>query len=146
MVYLTRRVGFCASHRLFNPHLSDMENEAIYGRCSNPNGHGHNYTLEVTVCGTPDPRTGMVIDLKELKRIIVEEIVERVDHKHLNLDVDFLRGVIPTSENLVIAFWQLLEKRLKGNCRLHEIRLWETANNIVSYRGEGQKLVHVVET
>lgn len=141
MVYLRRKVEFCASHRLYNAALSEEENVAIYGRCANPSGHGHNYTLEVTVRGTMDPRTGMVIDLKELKRIIVEEIVDRVDHKNLNTDVEFLAGVIPTSENLVVSFWRLLEKRLAGRCELYEIRLWETENNMVFYRGEPEEIV-----
>lgn len=141
MVYLRRKVEFCASHRLYNAALSDEENFALYGRCANPSGHGHNYTLEVTVKGKMDPRSGMVMDLKELKRIIVEEIVERVDHKNLNTDVDFLRDVIPTSENLVVCFWQLLEKRLAGRCELYEVRLWETENNVVFYRGEDEEVV-----
>jgi len=141
MVYLRRKVEFCASHRLYNAALSDEENEAIYGRCANPSGHGHNYTLEVTVRGRMNPRTGMVMDLKLLKKIVVEEIVDRVDHRNLNTDVDFLRDVIPTSENLVVCFWQLLEKRISETCELYEVRLWETENNVVFYRGEKEEVV-----
>src|SRR5262245_6506509 len=99
MVSITRRVEFCASHRLFNPKFSDEKNDALYGRCNNPNGHGHNYVLEVTVAGEVDPETGMVMDLKELKKVLDREIIDRVDHKNLNMDVDFLKGVIPTAEN-----------------------------------------------
>ncbi len=141
MVYLRRKVEFSASHRLYNAALSDEENLAIYGRCANPSGHGHNYTLEVTIRGKMNPQTGMVIDLKELKQIIVEEIVDKVDHKNLNTDVDFLRDIIPTSENLVVSFWRILEKRLQGICELYEIRLWETENNVVFYRGEEEEIV-----
>jgi len=141
VVYLRRKVEFCASHRLYNAALSDEENLALYGRCANPSGHGHNYTLEVTIRGSMDPRSGMVMDLKELKQIIVEEIIEKVDHKNLNTDVDFLQGVIPTSENLVVCFWKILEKRLQGRCELYEVRLWETENNVVFYRGEPAEVV-----
>ena len=136
MVYITRRVEFCASHRLHNPNLSDAENLALYGPCNNPNGHGHNYVLEVTVAGKPHPDTGMVMNLKELKEILNREIVERVDHLNLNVDVPFMSGVIPTSENIITAFWDLLAKALDGKCRLYEMKLWETPNNMVFYRGE----------
>lgn len=135
MIYITRRVEFCASHRLHNPGLSDEENARIFGCCANPNGHGHNYVLEVTVGGEPDPRSGMVMNLQELKEILLGEIVERVDHVNLNEDVPFLAGVIPTSENLVVIFWDILKRVLEGRCELHEIRLWETPNNTVTYRG-----------
>lgn len=141
MLYITRRAEFCSSHRLFNPHFSDEKNERIYGRCSNPNGHGHSYAMEVTICGTPDPDTGMIMDLKDLKALIEREIVGKVDHKNLNLDVDFLAGVIPTTENLVVSFWEILGKNLPPNCRLQEVRLWETENNIAFYRGEGATIV-----
>lgn len=141
MLYISRRVDFCASHRLFNPTLSDEENARIYGCCTNPNGHGHNYTVEVIVKGQPDPMTGMIMDLKELKDLIKAEIVDRVDHKHLNVDVEFLEGVIPTTENLALAFWQILETRLPEGVRLHEIKVWETENNMAFYRGEPAELV-----
>ncbi len=136
MVYITRRVEFCASHRLYNPTFTDEQNEALYGCCNNPNGHGHNYVLEVTVRGEVDPQTGMVMDLKRLKDLIEDEIVERVDHKNLNVDVDFLKGVIPTSENIVIEFWGLLTGKLPAGCELFELKLWESNNNIAYYRGE----------
>lgn len=137
MLYISRKVEFCASHRLYNPTFSEEKNEALYGRCNNPNGHGHNYVLEVTLKGTVDADTGMVMDLKALKDLLEEEIIEKVDHKNLNVDVEFLAGVIPTAENVVASFWKILEPRLPGNCQLHEIRLWETENNIAFYRGEG---------
>ena len=136
MLYLTRRVEFCASHRLHRPELSDDENQEIYGPCSNPGGHGHNYVLEATVRGPLDPRTGMVMNLSVLKQHLRDAIVDQVDHRHLNTDVEFLHGVIPTAENLVVAFWNLLESRLPASCSLFELRLWETHNSMVCYRGE----------
>lgn len=137
MIYITRRATFSAAHRLHNPELSDEENVSIYGECNNPDGHGHNYVLEVTVKGEVPGKTGMVIDLKELKKIIAKNIVNRVDHKYLNSDVDFMRDIIPTAENLVIEFWKILKKVLsKTNAELYELKLFETDNNIVIYRGE----------
>ncbi|OGV90130.1 MAG: 6-pyruvoyl tetrahydrobiopterin synthase, partial [Melioribacter sp. RIFOXYB12_FULL_38_5] len=100
MVYVTRREIFSASHRLFNPNLSEEENNSLFGKCNNPNGHGHNYTLEVTICGEVNPKTGYLIDLKLLKQIIIDNVINKVDHKNLNLDVDFLAGKIPTAENI----------------------------------------------
>ena len=135
MVYVTRRATFSASHRLFNPDLSDAENEAIFDKCSNKNGHGHNYVVEVTVVGDPNPRTGYVIDLKKLKEIVRREVIERVDHKHLNLDVDFMHGIIPTAENIAKAIWKVLEPKIMEG-RLHSVRLHETENNVAEYRGE----------
>ncbi len=135
MIYVTRRVQFCAAHRLFNPDFDDKKNREIFGVCNNPMGHGHNYELEVTVRGEVPSETGMVIDLKKLKRIIDREIVQKVDHRHLNYDVDFLRGVIPTAENLVMKFWEILKNKIDDG-ELFEIRLYESANNYVTYRGE----------
>ena len=135
MVYVTRKAHFSASHRLFNPAWSDERNNAVFGKCNNPNGHGHNYDLEVTVAGKAPAETGMVIDLKKLADIVEMEIVERVDHKHLNQDVDFLRGIIPTAENMAMAFWKILFPKIHEG-RLHSIRLYESVNNFVEYRGE----------
>ena len=135
MVYVTRKAHFSAAHRLFNPEFSDSMNEEIFDKCNNVRGHGHNYELEVTVKGVPDPATGYVIDLKRLARIMDEEILEKVDHKHLNHDVDFLRGVIPTAENLAILFWQILEPNITSGT-LHSVRLYESDNNYVEYFGE----------
>ncbi len=134
MIYITRREVFSAAHRLYNPTFSDEENDKIYDKCNNPNWHGHNYVLEVTVCGIPDPNTGYLIDLKQLKKIIRENIISKVDHKNLNLDVDFLRGIIPTVENLAVAFWRQLEDKLI-NCKLYKIKIYETENNVVEYFG-----------
>ena len=135
MVYLTRRVSFSASHRLWSNQLTEAENYAIYEKCANPNGHGHNYVLEVTVQGTPDPRTGMVLNLTDLKHAMNEQVVKWVDHKHLNFDVSWLDGFIPTTEVLVIKFWERLAHSLPAGM-LYEMKLHETENNIASYRGE----------
>ena len=140
MIYITRRMEFSASHRLYNPNFSDEKNEAVYGKCNNVNGHGHNYLLEVTLRGTIDAETGMVMDLKALKTLLDDVIIDRVDHKHLNYDVDFLQGLIPTAENIVASFWNLLEPRLPANCELFEMKLWESDNNMAMYRGEGVEL------
>jgi len=135
MIYITRRLEFCASHRLFNPKFSDEKNAEIFGLCNNPNGHGHNYVLEVTVRGEIAPETGMVLDLKTLKKLINKEIVNKVDHKNFNMDVDFMQGVIPTAENIAIKFWELLEPKIL-NGSLHEVKLYESERNYVVYRGE----------
>jgi 6-pyruvoyltetrahydropterin/6-carboxytetrahydropterin synthase len=135
VVYLTRKASFAASHRMHNPEMSDQENREIYGKCNNPNGHGHNYALEVTVKGEVDPRTGMVMSLTDLKKVIEEAVTHSMDHKNLNLDVPVLQGVNPTAENLVVVFWKLLEQRLPAGS-LAEIKLHETENNLVLYRGE----------
>lgn len=133
-VYLTRRVRFSASHRLHNPLLSDDDNRRVYGKCNSTNGHGHNYELFVTVKGQVD-ENGMVMNLNDLKAYINEALIYKVDHKHLNHDVPFLLNVNPTSENLVVAFWKQLEVALPNNI-LYELKLVETENNVVVYRGE----------
>jgi len=134
MIFITRKIEFSAGHRLFNPNFSDEQNKATFGLCNNPNGHGHNYVLEVTLSGEVCNDTGMVFDLKELKKLIQREIIDKVDHKNLNVDVDYLKGIIPTAENLAIKFWEILESKItKG--RLHEIKLYESERNYVVYRG-----------
>ncbi|MBI5326056.1 MAG: 6-carboxytetrahydropterin synthase [Ignavibacteriae bacterium] len=135
MLYITKSATFSASHRLYNPEFSDEENEIIFDKCNNYYGHGHNYTLEVTVAGKPDPKTGYIIDLKILKRIIQDEILTRVDHKHLNHDVDFLKGIIPTVENLAIVFWRRLQDKFPYG-KLHCIKLYETDGSYVEYFGD----------
>jgi 6-pyruvoyltetrahydropterin/6-carboxytetrahydropterin synthase len=135
LLFITKRVEFSAAHRLFNPTFSDEKNEAVYDKCNNLNGHGHNYYLEVTVKGVPDPETGYVIDLKKLKEILNREILSKVDHKHLNYDVPFLSGIIPTVENLTVIFWNVLKDKLPSG-ELHRIRLYETENSYVDYFGE----------
>jgi len=134
MIYITRRETFAAAHRLFRPELSDEENAKIFGKCSNPNWHGHNYTLEVTVAGEVDEHTGFVLDLKLLKEIIRENVIEHVDHKNLNTDTIFMKGLIPTSENICIAIWKQLEDKIP-NGKLYSIKLYETENNYFEYRG-----------
>lgn len=140
MIYITRKLEFCASHRLYNPEYSDEKNAQVFGLCNNPNGHGHNYVMEVTVRGEVHPETGMVLDLKALKQLVNEEIILKVDHKNLNVDVPFLKDVIPTAENLAIRFWDTLEDKLEGG-KLHEIKLYESERNFVIYRGNSHERV-----
>jgi 6-pyruvoyltetrahydropterin/6-carboxytetrahydropterin synthase len=135
MIYVTRREVFSASHRLYNSALSEQENLELYGKCSNKYGHGHNYILEVVVAGTIDTKTGYLIDLKILKNIIKEEIIKFVDHRHLNFDVEFMKDIIPTSENIAIAFWNRLVNKLPAG-KLYSVKLYETENNYVEYKGE----------
>jgi 6-pyruvoyltetrahydropterin/6-carboxytetrahydropterin synthase len=135
MVYVTRKAEFSAAHRLFNPKFSDEQNAAIFDKCNNPSGHGHNYTIEVTVAGDLDQGTGYVMDLKKLHRLMEKEILEKVDHKHLNYDVEFLKGIIPTAENLAISFWKILRPKITEG-RLFSIRVYESEKNYVDYRGE----------
>jgi 6-pyruvoyltetrahydropterin/6-carboxytetrahydropterin synthase len=134
-VTVTRRLMFNAAHRVHNPELSDAENARLFGKCNNPNWHGHNYTLDVSVRGPIDKRTGYVIDLGVLKRIVEERVIGKIDHKNLNLDVDFMQGVNPTSENIIVAMWRELEPAVKPG-RLIRLVLWETTNNYVEYTGE----------
>lgn len=134
-VYVTRTAHFNAAHRLHNPDKSDEWNQRTFGKCNSPNWHGHNYRLEVTVRGEPDPETGYVIDLGELKQIIEERVIKYVDHRNLNLDVDFLHGVLPSTENFVIAIWRRLENHLPSG-ELHRVRLYETERNMAEYFGE----------
>lgn len=135
MIYITKKLDFSAAHRVYNPNFTDEENANYFGRCNNPNGHGHNYELEVTIKGEVNPETGYLMDLKELKSIINREIIDKVDHKFLNYDVDFLQGIIPSSENLCIAFWNILKKAIT-QAELHEIKLYESKTSSVTYRGE----------
>jgi 6-pyruvoyltetrahydropterin/6-carboxytetrahydropterin synthase len=135
MVYVTRRVTFNAAHRLFNPRLSDEENLKIFGKCSNPNWHGHNYVLEVIVAGEINPETGFVLNLKDLKEIIEKNVIDKVDHKNLNIETDFMKGKIPTTENFAIGIWnQLVDKIPNG--KLHSVKLSETENNFFEFKGE----------
>ncbi len=134
MVYVTRKAHFSAAHRLFNPEFSEEENERVFDKCNNPHGHGHNYTIEVTVAGEPDPKTGYVIDLKKLGELIDQTILSKVDHKHLNYDVPELTGIIPTAENIALVFWRLLVPRIAEG-RLFKIRVAESDNNFAEYLG-----------
>jgi len=133
-VYVTRQVHFNAAHRLHNPTKSRKWNEEKFGLCTNPQWHGHNYVLEVTVRGQPDPETGYVLDLGDLNQILHRVIVDRCDHRNLNEQVGFLRGIIPSTENLVIAFWRELEPQLPAG-RLYRVRLFETPRNFAEYLG-----------
>jgi 6-pyruvoyltetrahydropterin/6-carboxytetrahydropterin synthase len=136
MVYIIRREHFSAAHRLFLPENSDEENYRIFGKCSNPNWHGHNYVLFVTVKGEVDPKTGLTIHLRHVSRLIEEKILSKVDHRNLNLEVDFLKGKVPTSENVAIGIWNELEEELRNlGGILHCVRLEQSENNIIEYFG-----------
>lgn len=136
MVYLTRKERFNAAHKLWVDEWTEEQNNSIFGKCANKNWHGHNYYLHVTVKGKPDPVTGFIVDVKKLSLVIQEVIIEKVDHRNLNLDVGFIpKGMQPTTENLVILFWQQLQPHIQG-CELHSIKLFETENIYAEYYGE----------
>jgi 6-pyruvoyltetrahydropterin/6-carboxytetrahydropterin synthase len=140
MVNLTRRYRFASAHRLHSDALSEAENQRVYGKCNNPHGHGHNYVLEVTVSGPIDPATGMVMDLGLLDGTVEREVLERFDHKHLNLDVETFRHLVPTTENLCIEIYRLLRTKLEASdgaraARLQRVRLEETNSNFFEYEG-----------
>ncbi|HPI72455.1 MAG TPA: 6-carboxytetrahydropterin synthase [bacterium] len=134
LVYVTRRMHFSAGHRLHAESLDEETNREIYGACNNPLGHGHNYDLEVTVVGEPDPVTGMVMDIKALKDLIQKEVIDPMDHKFLNVEVPFLARQVPTAENIVVAIWRVLQDKLSG-VKLYRLKLYETERNIVEYYG-----------
>lgn len=133
-VRVTRRVHFSAAHRLHNPAMSDEENARVFGLCNLPNWHGHNYELDVTVEGEPDPATGYLVDLAVL-RDVAGEVIDQLDHRNLNLDVAWLHGVIPSTENLVVALWEQIAPRIPRG-RLARLVLWETPRNYAEYTGE----------
>lgn len=135
MVYLTRRVEFSASHHYHNPEFSAAENQRIFGKCNNPHGHGHNYTLEVTVKGSVDRQTGFVVDLKQLKEIMNREIVDAFDHRYLNKEVPEFVNQIPTTENIAIAVWKRLSGKLNV-ATLHRVRIYETPDLWADFYGE----------
>jgi 6-pyruvoyltetrahydropterin/6-carboxytetrahydropterin synthase len=136
MIFLTRRERFNAAHRLFRPEWTDEKNMKVYGKCSNPNWHGHNYNLFVTVKGEIDPDLGYVVDLKTLSRIIRTTVIDKVDHKNLNLEVDFMKGKLASTENIAIAIWNELEPEIRAlKIELHSVRLEETENNYIEYFG-----------
>ncbi len=136
MIYITRKFHFSAAHRVYNPALSDEENYKIYGKCSNPNGHGHNYVMKITVAGSIDESLGYVMDLTELKRLVEKDIIDKVDHRNLNVDVDFMKGILPTTENLAMKFWEQIEAKINNeNRKLYSVQIHETDNNSVEYRG-----------
>jgi 6-pyruvoyltetrahydropterin/6-carboxytetrahydropterin synthase len=136
MVYLTRQEHFNAAHKLYNPNWSNEQNNAVFGVCANENWHGHNYDLYVTVKGNPDPETGFVYDVKMLSQLIKSQVIDKLDHKNLNLDVDFMTGKLCSTENLAIAIWEQLAPHLPGSVELHCIKLYETPRIYVEYFGK----------
>jgi 6-pyruvoyltetrahydropterin/6-carboxytetrahydropterin synthase len=134
-VFITRQVHFNSAHRLHNPAKSQKWNTEKYGPCTNPHWHGHNYVLEVTVKGQPDPETGYIMDLSDLKDVLNVAVTDKCDHRNLNTDVDFLRGINPSTENLVIAFWHEIVPLLPKAARLHAVRLYETPRNFAEFFG-----------
>lgn len=137
MIYLTRKEHFNAAHKLWNPNWSEAKNQEIFGKCANHNWHGHNFDLYVTVKGKPHPETGFVMDLKKMSSLIQDHIIEKLDHKNLNVDVDFMKDKMASTENLAMAIWNILAPKLEQpNCRLHCIKLYETERNFVEYYGE----------
>jgi 6-pyruvoyltetrahydropterin/6-carboxytetrahydropterin synthase len=137
MMHITRREHFNAAHRLFREDFSDEQNLEVFGKCSNPNWHGHNYILYVTIKGKVDPQTGFVANLKLLSKIVREQIISKIDHKNMNLEVDFMKGRLASTENLAIAIWEELEKPVgEIGAFLHCVRVHETENNYVEYFGK----------
>lgn len=136
MVYLTRLEHFNAAHKLYNPKWSKEKNESIFGECANENWHGHNFELYVTVKGQPDTDTGFLMDAKQLSKLINEYVIDKLDHKNLNLDVDFLQGKMCSTENLVIEIWKQLQPHIPTTVALHSLKLYETPRIYVEYFGE----------
>ena len=135
-VQITRRVHFSAAHRLFRAEWSDEQNQAVFGDCSNPNWHGHNYELDVSVSGLVDPETGFVMDLAILRDLVGDRVIADVDHKNLNLEVSWMNGMIPSTENVVVAIWNRLAPAMPSGVDLVRLVLWETPRNYVEYSGE----------
>lgn len=140
VIKLTRKLEFSAAHFYHNPKFSAEENRRIFGKCNNPHGHGHNYVLEVTVAGEPDPETGMILDLNELKQILDHEVMARFDHRHLNHDVPELAGKIPTCEEITAALWRILEPKIdpSGRANLDHLRLYESPDLFADCARNGQ--------
>ncbi|SFS75274.1 6-pyruvoyl trahydropterin synthase family protein [Sphingobacterium wenxiniae] len=137
MVYITRRERFSAAHKLFREDWSQEQNEAVFGNCSNPNWHGHNYELFVTVKGKINPETGFVIDLKRMKQIMLIHVIDKLDHKNINLDVDFMQGKKASTEVIAVEIFKVLKEEFtKENVQLHAVKLYETENNYVEYFGD----------
>lgn len=136
MIYITRKASFNAAHKLSRPDWTEAQNTEVYGKCANPNWHGHNYQLYVTVKGEINPETGFLVDLKWLKDITNTYVVDKIDHKNLNLDVDFMKGKLASTENLAIAIWdELVNLIAESGAQLHSIKIYETENNFVEYFG-----------
>ncbi len=136
MIYITRRETFNAAHRLFKPEWDDEKNLEVFGKCSNPNWHGHNYVLYVTLKGEVNPQTGFLVNLKALSKIIKSRVTEKLDHKNMNLEVEFMQGIIPSTENLAIAIWNQIEKPVQElGANLYCVKISETENNFAEYYG-----------
>ncbi len=135
MVYITRIEHFNAAHKLFNPSWSKEKNAEVFGKCANENWHGHNFELYITIKGTPDPETGFVYDVKKLSIIVKEHVIEKLDHKNLNEDVDFMKGKMCSIENLVVAIWEQLTPHLPQSIKLHSLKLYETPRIFTEYFG-----------
>jgi 6-pyruvoyltetrahydropterin/6-carboxytetrahydropterin synthase len=141
MIYLTRRERFCAAHRMFRKEWSDEVNQRVFGKCSNPSWHGHNYILWVTIKGEPSKEHGFVMNINDLKQIIGENIINKIDHKNINLEVDFMNGKIATTENLAIAIWNELDPYIeKHGASLYCVKIEETENNSIEYYGEKDRI------
>lgn len=136
MILLTRKAEFSAAHFYFNPAWSEEENERVFGKCAKRQGHGHNYTLEVTVAGKPDPVSGFVVDLKQLKDILEREVLSVYDHRHLNYEVPEFRSTVPTTENIAVAIWRRLDGKIP-NAKLHRVRVYEMPDLFADFYGEG---------
>lgn len=139
MIYVSRKEHFNAAHKLYNPAWTPEKNKEVFGPCANENWHGHNFELIVTVKGVPDPDTGFVVDLKKLSTMIRREVTEKLDHKNLNVDVDFMQGKLASCENLIVEIWRILVTHLSeitSTGRLHSVRLYETPRNYIDYFGE----------
>lgn len=136
MIFITRKEHFSAAHKLSMEDWSDEKNEEVFGKCANPNWHGHNYTVYVTVKGEPNEETGFLENLRLISELINEHVVEKMDHKNVNLDVDFMKDIMPTTENITIAIWNQLKPHIDGlSCELHRVKLQETENNYAEYFG-----------
>lgn len=136
MVFITRKESFCAAHKLYREEWPQEKNEQIFGKCSNPNWHGHNYDLYVTVKGHPDPQTGLVMDLKILGEILQGNVISKLDHKNINIDCDFMKGKMASTEVLAVEIWNQIADVIKDKgCELHSVKLQETDKNVVEYLG-----------
>ncbi len=141
MIYLTRRERFCAAHRMFRKEWTDEDNSKMFGKCSNPNWHGHNYILWVTIAGEPSEELGFIMNINILKQIIVETVINKIDHKNINLEVDFMKGKIATTENLAIAIWNELDPVIeKEGASLYCVKIEETENNSIEYYGKKDRI------
>jgi 6-pyruvoyltetrahydropterin/6-carboxytetrahydropterin synthase len=136
MIYITRRERFNAAHRLFLPEYTDEQNLEVFGKCSNPNWHGHNYHLFITIKGEVNPKTGFLVNLKDLSKVINKYVIEHLDHKNINVEVNFMKDKLASTENLAISIWEQLDQPIKEmNAELHKIKLFESENNFVEYMG-----------